>query len=86
MNSHIVAIDDWNVSSKKTYGIRNRKEYLDRLSLVENSLNDKKRTINVLRTDYLGLFLKDFDRIMKYDKSSQYVNKKLKKTENPRIK
>ena len=41
MNSHIVAIDDWNVSSKKTYGIRNRKEYLDRLSLVENSLNDK---------------------------------------------
>ena len=52
----------------------------------ENSQNDKKRTINVLKTDYLGLFLKDFDKIMKYDKSSQYVNRKLKKTENPRIK
>ena len=52
----------------------------------ENSLNDKKRTINVLKTDFLGIFLRDFEKIMKYDKSSQYVNRKLKKTENPRIK
>ncbi len=52
----------------------------------ENRLNEDKRNINVLKPDLLGLFLKDFDRIMKYDKSSQYVNRKLKKTENPRIK
>ena len=52
----------------------------------ENNLNDKKRTINVLKTDFLGIFLRDFEKIMKYDKSSQYVNRKLKKTENPRIK
>ena len=52
----------------------------------ENLLNDKKRTINVLKTDFLGIFLRDFEKIMKYDKSSQYVNRKLKKTENPRIK
>ena len=52
----------------------------------ENSLNDKKRTINVLKQDFLGIFLKDFKRIMKYDKSSQYVNRTLKRTENPRIK
>ncbi len=52
----------------------------------ENSLNDKKRNINVLKEEFLGLFLKDFKRIMKYDKSSQYVNRKLKRTENPRIK
>ena len=52
----------------------------------ETRLNEDKRNINVIKPDLLGLFLKDFDRIMKYDKSSQYVNRKLKKTENPRIK
>ena len=52
----------------------------------ENSLNDKKRNINVLKEEFLGIFLKDFKKIMKYDKSSQYVNRKLKRTENPRIK
>ena len=52
----------------------------------ENSLNDKKRNINVLKQEFLGIFLKDFKRIMKYDKSSQYVNRTLKRTENPRIK
>mgnify|MGYP001389679115 FL=1 len=52
----------------------------------ENELNDRKRNINVLKPEFLGIFIKDFERIMKYDKSSQYVNRKLKKTENPRIK
>ena len=52
----------------------------------ENSQNDEKRNINVLKQEFLGLFIKDFERIMKYDKSSQYVNRKLKRTENPRIK
>ena len=52
----------------------------------ENNLNEKKRNINVLKQEFLGLFIKDFERIMKYDKSSQYVNRKLKRTENPRIK
>ena len=52
----------------------------------ENSLNDKKRNINVLKEEFLQLFLRDFKRIMKYDKSSQYINRTLKRTENPRIK
>ena len=52
----------------------------------ENELNDRKRNINVLKPEFLGVFIKEFERIMKYDKSSQYVNRKLKKTENPRIK
>tara|TARA_B100001175_G_scaffold58243_1_gene47003 strand:- start:3537 stop:5225 length:1689 start_codon:yes stop_codon:yes gene_type:complete len=41
MNSHVVAIDDWNISSKKTYGIRNRNDYLKRLTVVESSMIDK---------------------------------------------
>ena len=52
----------------------------------ENDLNEQKRNINVLKQEFLGIFIKDFERIMKYDKSSQYVNRKLKRTENPRIK
>ena len=52
----------------------------------ENDLNEQKRNINVIKKDFLGMFIKDFERIMKYDKSSQYVNRKLKRTENPRIK
>ena len=52
----------------------------------ENDLNDKKRNINVLKSEFVGTFIRDFERIMKYDKSSQYVNRKLKRTENPRIK
>ena len=52
----------------------------------ETDLNEEKRNINVLKPDLLGLFMKEFVRVMKYDKSSQYVNRKLKNTENPRIK
>tara|TARA_Y100001963_G_C6611162_1_gene367119 strand:+ start:107 stop:775 length:669 start_codon:yes stop_codon:yes gene_type:complete len=51
----------------------------------ENNLNDAKRNINVLKEEFLDLFLDNFKSIMKYQKSSQYINKKLKKTENIRI-
>ena len=52
----------------------------------ENDLNEQKRNINVLKPELLGVFIRDFERIMKYGKSSQYVNRRLKRTENPRIK
>ena len=52
----------------------------------EMNKNDEKRNINILKKDTLRMFMKDFKRIMKYDKSSQYVDKKLKKTENIRLK
>ena len=51
----------------------------------EINLNDEKREINVLKREYLNLFLEDFGDIMQYKKSSQYVTDSLKKTENPRI-
>jgi hypothetical protein len=51
----------------------------------EINLNDDKRNINILRREYLNLFLEDFGDIMQYKKSSQYVTDSLKKTENPRI-
>tara|TARA_B100001109_G_scaffold247041_1_gene236410 strand:- start:17 stop:691 length:675 start_codon:yes stop_codon:yes gene_type:complete len=51
----------------------------------ETRLNDNKRNINILRQEYLTLFLEDIADIMDYKKSKQFVTGKLKKTENPRI-
>ena len=51
----------------------------------ETNLNDEKRNINVLRPEYLTIFLEDFEEIMEYKPSKQFVTDKLKKTENPRI-
>ena len=51
----------------------------------ETNLNDAKRNINILKTSYLDLFLDDFAEIMEYKPSKQFISKKLKKTENPRL-
>jgi len=51
----------------------------------ENSLNDKKRDIDILRPEYLSVFLENFAEIMEYKPSRQFVDDTLKKTENPRI-
>ena len=51
----------------------------------ETNLNDAKRNINILRVEYLNLFLEDFANIMEYQESNQFVSEDLKKTENPRI-
>lgn len=51
----------------------------------EVNLNDKKRNIYLLKPQYLQQFLNDFRDIMKYEKSSQYINRDLIKTENTRI-
>ena len=47
--------------------------------------NQKKRTIDVLRSEYLQQFLNDIRKEMTYKRSSQFVNDKLIKTENTRI-
>jgi len=44
--------------------------------------NNKKRTIYILKTQYLQQYLNDIRSIMYYEKSSQYINTKLIKTEN----
>jgi len=51
----------------------------------ETKINNKKRTIDVLRSEYLQQFLNDIRNEMIYKKSSQFVNDKLIKTENTRI-
>ena len=51
----------------------------------EINLNDAKRNINILKIEYLNLFLENFREIMEYKPSRQFVSDDLKKTENPRI-
>ena len=51
----------------------------------EINLNDQKREINVLQKEYVEIYLRDMANIMSYKPSKQFVNKNLKKTENPRL-
>ena len=51
----------------------------------ESQLNEEKRNISVLRSEYLQQFLNDIRNEMTYKRSSQYVNDKLIKTENTRV-
>ena len=50
----------------------------------EANINEDKRNITVLRPAYKNLFLLDIRKIMTYDKSSQYINGNLVRTENTR--
>jgi len=52
----------------------------------ETRINEKKRNIELLKPQYLQQFLKDMRKIMKYSKSSQFVNTRLIRTSNVRIK
>ena len=48
----------------------------------EVRLNEEKRSIYLLRQEYLQGFINDMRDIMVYDKSSQYINERIIKTEN----
>ena len=68
-------------------GVSRTETQITSFTFLENEirLNDNKRNINVLRQEFLTLFLEDVSDIMEYKPSRQLVSNKLKKTENPRI-
>ena len=49
------------------------------------AIEEEKRNIYVLRPSYLQQVINDTRKAMTYDKSSQYVNDKLIRTENTRV-
>ena len=52
----------------------------------ENEIQDNKRNIFLLKTQYLNVIFNDLDNIMKYKKgSTQFVSETLKKAENIRL-
>ena len=50
----------------------------------EQTLNEEKRKIRVLKPTLLPAFITDFRNIMSYDKSSSFINKSLISSYNPR--
>tara|TARA_Y100000748_G_scaffold297823_1_gene292313 strand:+ start:1735 stop:2442 length:708 start_codon:yes stop_codon:yes gene_type:complete len=48
----------------------------------ETDRNEQKRNIDLLRPEYIQIFLQDLKRIMRYDRNSQYIDPFLIKTEN----
>ena len=73
--------------SYSTKGIKNDVNSVISVSNLqyEISKNDDKRTINLLRREYVGTIINDMREIMTYTDSSQFVNRKLKKGDNLRI-
>ena len=51
----------------------------------ETRINNSKRTIYILKVEYLQQFLNDMRKEMRYSSSSQYVSENLARTENTRI-
>ena len=51
----------------------------------ETRLNDEKRNINVLREENITEFLDDMREIMTYQESSEFVNRRVARTENTNI-
>ena len=51
----------------------------------ETKLNEEKRKIKTLKPQYLGAFISEHKQIMTYERSSDFISKRLKNTYNPRI-
>jgi hypothetical protein len=66
------------VSTKDSFKVVTNYEY-------EVDQNEKKRLILILKPEYLSVFISDMKNIMKYDESSQYINRTTKRGYNPKI-
>lgn len=69
--------DDYSLTLNPVNGITNL-EY-------ETLKNDKKREIYVLKSNFLEDFIENTRSLMRYQKSSEYVNNRLIKTENTKV-
>ena len=53
--------------------------------IYETRLNEEKRNINILREDYLSQFVEDMKALMTYTKSSEYISRRVIRTENTNL-
>ena len=51
----------------------------------EERLQNDKRNINILESKYLSMVLDDFETVLEYEPSSEYINPRLKKGSNPNL-
>lgn len=52
--------------------------------MVESRINEVKRVIKVLKPAYLSAFVSDMRSMMRHQTSSQYVNRTMKRSYNPK--
>ena len=69
--------DSWFLLKRKAAGPVSNFKY-------ETKRNDAKRLIRVLKPEFVGGFVADMRNIMKYETSSQYINRTTKASYNPR--
>lgn len=69
--------DDYSLTLNPVNGITNL-EY-------ETLKNDRKREIYVLKSNFLEDFIENTRSLMRYQKSSEYINNRLIKTENTKV-
>ena len=50
----------------------------------ERTVNDAKRIIRILKEEYVGALVSDMRSMMKYESSSQYLDRTTKETYNPK--
>ena len=75
-----VSIIDTNNNRKSSLTIKEITNY--EYEVLEN---EKKRKIQILKPQFLSVFMSDMKDIMKYDESSQYVDQNTKRGYNPKI-
>jgi len=86
LQSGLVVDSDYTYSYT-TNGVRNDVNDVTSVSYLDYEIkkNDEKRTINLLRPEYVSTIIDDMRQIMTYTDSSQFINKKMKKGDNIRI-
>ena len=76
--------NDTSISGENVITIRNPVVAIENYE-YEVLKNNKKSSIYLLKREYLQQFLNDMRQIMIYDRSSQYIDETLIRTENTRI-
>ena len=51
----------------------------------EERLQDDKRNINILQSKYLPMVLDEFESVLNYERSTEYINPRLKRGSNPNL-
>jgi hypothetical protein len=75
-----ISITDTNNNRQSSLAIKEVTNY--EYEVLEN---EKKRKIQILKPQFLSVFMSDMKNIMKYDESSQYVDQNTKRGYNPKI-
>ena len=81
LNSGLIVDEDFSFTYTTTTGTSITQNVAGPVSNFdyETRVNNQKRVILVLKPDYLSVVVNEFEEIMKYERSSDYITEKLKR-------